>query len=65
MSHAEAEELLASIAQAQPKNQHETGKVPAQKFAPPKDERSTSHQAATMFGTNRTYLNDSLLADYG
>src|SRR5699024_1866143 len=57
---AEAEELLASIAQAQPKNQYEAEKVPTQKFVEAnRSDRETSHQAASMFGTNRTYLNDA------
>lgn len=64
---AEAEELLASIAEQvererrQKQAESQSGEAITQTFVEqPNDTRSenkTSHQAASMFGTNRTYLN--------
>src|SRR5690625_4875216 len=66
---AEAEELLASIAaqvererrqkQAESLTDTHAGVLGKNLPETKPDENKTSHQAASMFGTNRTYLNDA------
>lgn len=65
---AEAEELLAGIAQEAKERQmatlkQNTADAVTQTFveraAGTRSEKETAHKAAEMFGTNRTYLNDA------